>query len=140
MARAFVAVRRYSHGMTISPPLTPGDDAFNALANRLAGQLSSAFDYSLAEAENHIRDFYLDYQRSIPETRKVYAQRGVTTEPMTAKEVFWHEDSALVLEIGYRLAGGDIGGVEFLEWRKGCWDVFISGKRVPTPDLAVRDE
>jgi hypothetical protein len=121
--------------MTISPPLVPDDDGFNALANRLASQLSSAFGYPLPEAEKHIRDFYVDYQNSIPEQRKAFEKRGVSGEPMTAEQVFWHEDSALVLEIGYRLAGGDISGLKFLDWRKGCWDALKNGQRVPPPTI-----
>ena len=121
--------------MTISPPLFPDDDGFNLLANRFARELSSAFGYSLPEAERHIRDFYVDYQRSIPEQREAMKKRGFSVEPMTAEEVFGHEDSWLVLEIGYRLAGGDTRGVEFLEWRNGCWDALKNGQRVPSPNI-----
>ncbi len=121
--------------MTISPPLFPEDDGLNDLADRLATELSTAFGYSLPEAESHIRNFYLDYQRSIPEQREIMKKKGVSAEPMTAEEVFGHEDSWLVLEIGYRLAGGDVRGTKFLEWRNGCWDALKSGQRVPTPNI-----
>lgn len=119
--------------MTISPPLIPDHGPFNELANRFARELSSAFGYSLPEAEEHIRRFYIEYEKSIPERRRFLEEKGVKTEPMSAEEVFWHDDSALVLQIGYQLAGGDVSGVAFLDWRKRCWDALKRGERVPAP-------
>lgn len=119
--------------MAITPPLTQDDDELNELGNRFARELSSAFGYTLPEAEGHIRDFYLEYERSMPERRLSLQAKGVSTEPMTTADVFWHDGSALVLLIGYRLAGGNPNTLEFLDWRKDCWDALKSGQRVPKP-------
>lgn len=122
--------------MTITPPLIHDDEAFAKLSNRLAQQLSTAFGYSLPEAEDHVRDCYQEYEASIPDRRRSLREAGVTTElEWSARDHFWHEDSALVLHIGYRLAGGDPNGAAFLEWRKTCWDALRSGGRVPSPTL-----
>jgi hypothetical protein len=123
--------------MTISPPLIPGDDLFNRLADRLAATLSIAFGYSLEEGEGYVRDYYVEYDQSLPAMRDRLKSAGVETEfEWTAADHFWHEDSALVLFIGYRLAGGDPTGVDFLEWRKTCWDALKLGQRVPLPHIA----
>ena len=119
--------------MAITPPLTLDDDELNELGNRFARELSSAFGYPLPEAEKYIRDFYLEYEMSMPERRLFLREKGVKTEPMTTADVFWHDGSALVLLIGYRLAGGNPNSLEFLDWRKDCWDAFKSGRRVPQP-------
>jgi hypothetical protein len=123
--------------MTISPPISPDDDSLNQLANKLAGQLSSAFGYTLAEAETHIRDFYVEYDRThVPAAHAAMKEFGYTGDNVyTAADLFWHDDSALVLLIGYRLAGGDTNTLAFLDWRKGCWDALFSGQRVPAPPL-----
>jgi hypothetical protein len=68
--------------MTISPPLIPDHGPFNELANRLARELSTAFGYSLPE--EHIRRFYIEYEKSMPERRRFLREKGVKTEPMTA--------------------------------------------------------
>ncbi len=119
--------------MTITPPLSEDDQDLNDVANRFATELSSAFGYPLPEAEEHVRSFCLDYEASRPEARRVLLDNGVSTEPMTTAEVFFHDGSALVLEIGYRLAGGNPRSLEFLDWRKDCWDALKSGQRVPKP-------
>ena len=122
--------------MTITPPLVPGDEAFNRLADRLASTLSNAFGYSLREAENHIRDFYVEYDKSLPARRDRLKYAGVDREfEWSAVDLFWHEDRALVLYIGYRLAGGDPDSLEFLEWRKTCWDALKLGQKVPWPRI-----
>ncbi len=59
--------------MAISPPLIPGEDAFNAfntLADKLAAKLSSAFGYTPSEAEQYIRTFYDECESSEPQRRK----------------------------------------------------------------------
>lgn len=121
--------------MTISPPLIENDEAFNELANKLARLLSSAFGYSLAEAEQHIRDYYVWYDEiSVPAQREAMRKLGHNGEGVyTAFDLFWHDDTSLVLLIGYRLAGGDTGTLAFLDWRKGCWDALHSGRRAPPP-------
>jgi hypothetical protein len=131
--------------MTIAPPLAPDDDNLNETANVFARELSSAFGYPLPEAEEHVRDFYLEYERSMPERRRALAKAFVAhgldaekAEPMNTAEVFFHDGSALVLLIGYRLAGGDPNTLEFLDWRKGCWDALRNGQRVPTPRFYER--
>jgi hypothetical protein len=125
--------------MTITPELVFGDDVFNELANRLARELSSAFGYTLAEAEKHIADFYAEFEASIPERSLALREMGSDGElhAWTALELFFHEDSALVLMIGYRLAGGDIDRLEFLSWRRICWEPLRNGQRVPSPNLSV---
>lgn len=120
--------------MAITPPLIPNDDDFNELANRLAAKLSSAFGYSLPDAEEHIRNFYIEYEQSAPQRRKVLKDKGVQEDlAWSAAELFWHDDVALVLLIGYRLAGGNTNTLEFLDWRTACWDALKSDQRVPDP-------
>lgn len=119
--------------MAIAPPLTTDDHELNELGNRFARELSSAFGYPLREAEEHIRDFYLEYEKSMPERRRFLQEKGVKTEPMTTADVFWHDGSALVLLIGYRLAGGNPNSLEFLDWREACWEPLKNGQRVPEP-------
>jgi hypothetical protein len=123
--------------VTITPPLVPGDESFNCLADRLAASLSTAFGYSLEEAEGHIRDYYLEYEQSLPARRDAFKKAGVAKAfDWTAADLFRHDDIALVLFIGYRLAGGDPHSVEFLDWRKTCWDALKAGQRVPSPRTA----
>jgi hypothetical protein len=120
--------------MTISPPLIPGDEEFNRLADQLAATLSAAFGYSLQEAERHIRNYYVEYERSLPAMRDQLRRAGVKRQyEWSAADHFWHEGEALVLLVGYRLAGGDPESSVFLEWRKGCWDALKHGRRVPSP-------
>lgn len=122
--------------MIITPPLVPGDEPFNRLADRLASTLSIAFGCSLQEAENHIRDFYVEYDKSLPARRDRLKYAGVDREfEWSAVDLFWHEDRALVLYIGYRLADGDPDSLEFLEWRKTCWDALKLGQKVPWPRI-----
>jgi hypothetical protein len=78
---------RYCGAMAITPPLSD-HEPFNQLANRLASQLSSAFGYTLPEAEEHIRNFYVDYERSMPERRRYLKESGVQLEPLTTEDVF----------------------------------------------------
>jgi hypothetical protein len=122
--------------MTISPPLVPDDEQFNKLANRLARELSTAFGYSLEESETHIRNFFNEYEKSIPERARSLREAGVTREfDWTTVDLFFHEDSALVLYIGYQLAGGDPTSLKYLDWRKNCWDPLKLGERVPLPQI-----
>lgn len=122
--------------MTITPPLIPGDDHFNALANRLAATLSTAFGYSMPEAEEHIRNFYEAYEKAAPERRALLQKNGINeTLEWSAADLFWHDDVALVLRIGYGLAGGDVNSVAFLDWRKTCWEALRNGQRVPAPGV-----
>ncbi|MFT3722960.1 MAG: hypothetical protein QM773_05170 [Hyphomonadaceae bacterium] len=122
--------------MTISPPLIADHEPFNALANRFARELSTSFGYSLSEAEEHIRNYYFEYEASIPEmNRRLKEVHGIEPTEWSAELHFWHEGSAIVLLVGYRLAGGDPGSLKFLDWRKNCWDALNSGQRVPPPML-----
>jgi hypothetical protein len=122
--------------MAITPPLDPNDDDLNWLANDLATKLASAFGYPLPQAEEHIRKYYLEYERAAPLRRQVLRDHGAPEErAWTAKEVFGHDYSSLVLEIGYRLAGGDVRSEEFFEWRKTCWDALKNDQRVPPPRI-----
>jgi hypothetical protein len=122
--------------MTITPPLVPGDEEFNRLADSLASTLSNAFGYSLQDAEKHIRDYYVEYDRSVPAMRDRLKKAGVEREyEWSAADHFWHEGPALVLYIGYRLAGGDPNSLDFLEWRKTCWDALKLGQKVPWPRI-----
>jgi hypothetical protein len=122
--------------MTISPPLVADDEQFNKLANRLARELSSAFGYSLEEAETRIRDFFNAYEESIPARARYLRELGVSKElDWTTVDYFFHEDSAIVLHIGYQLAGGDPTSLKFLDWRKDCWDPLKLGERVPLPPI-----
>jgi hypothetical protein len=124
--------------MAINPPLIPGDEEFNHLADQLAATLSAAFGYSLQEAELHIRSYFIEYERSLPARRDQLRRLGVPAElEWSVADHFWHEGKALVLLIGYRLAGGDPAGSAFLEWRKGCWDALRSGGRVPSPPMGA---
>jgi hypothetical protein len=108
--------------MAINPPLIPGDEDFNHLADRLAATLSVAFGYSLQEAELHIRNYFVEYERrEIP--------------GWSAADHFFHDGVAVVLLIGYTLAGGDPTSLAFLEWRKSCWDALRHGRRVPSPPI-----
>lgn len=109
---------------------------FNELADRLARQLASAFGYPLAEAEQHIVEFYRRYEEWTPVQAQNLKEKGINPEwAWTAKDYFWHEDSALVLELGYELAGGKPHSLAFSDWRKGCWDALRNGQRVPLPDF-----
>lgn len=121
--------------MTITPPLAPEDDYhFNKLANEFAEQLAASFGYTLQDAEEHVRAFFTEYENSIPARRSSLKAMGVELEPdYSAIDYFSHEGNAVVLYLGYRLAGGNPEGIEFLDWRKNCWDALRRGERIPLP-------
>lgn len=96
---------------------------FDRLVNRLARELSTGFGYSLEKAEQHLSDFFYAYEANRP-------------QGWTAADYFWHDDSAVVLRLGYELLGGDSHGIAFLDWRKACWDPLKNGERVPMPTFA----
>ena len=106
--------------MTLSLPLDEENEYFERLANRLAHELSTGFGYSLDEAEKHLSDFYEAYDKERP-------------GGWTAADYFWHDDSAVVLRLGYELVGGNPSSLVFLEWRKECWKPLRNGERVPDP-------
>ena len=109
--------------MTLSLPYDEENtEHFDRLVNRLARELSTGFGYSLEEAEKHLSDFYEAYDKNPP-------------EGWTAADYFWHDDSAVVLRIGYELAGGKSSSLAFLDWRKECWEPLRKGERVPDPPL-----
>jgi hypothetical protein len=87
--------------MAISPPLIPGEDAFNAfnaLADKLAAKLSSAFGYTPSEAEQYIRTFYDECESSEPQRRKQLRDSDVSEHGA------WADDHAR-----FRAAeGGDV--------------------------------
>lgn len=106
--------------MTLSLPLDEENEYFDRLANRLARELSTGFGYSIEDAERHLTDFYLAYDKMRP-------------GGWTAYDYFNHDDSAVVLRLGYELAGGDSSSLAFFDWRKACWEPLRSGERVPVP-------
>jgi hypothetical protein len=106
--------------MTLSLPLDEENEYFDQLANRLARELATGFGYSLEEAEKHLSEFYLAYDKKRP-------------GGWTAADYFNHDDSAVVLRLGYELAGGNSSSLEFIDWRKGCWEPLRNGERVPAP-------
>lgn len=49
--------------MTLSLPLDEESGYFDKLANGLSRELSTGFSYSLEDAEKHLTDFYLAYDK-----------------------------------------------------------------------------
>lgn len=118
--------------MTITPPLVPHDRFFNRLANRMARELWKGFGYPLREAEQHIWNYFHEYEQALPFRRRKYWREDRSGFDWTARLLFFHDESALVLDIGYSLAGG-AGGLDFLDWRSGCWEALWNGRRIPLP-------
>jgi len=106
--------------MTINPPLNPADPDFNSFADKIAATLSKAFGHTLSDAESYVRAFY--------EFRQSRDFGG-----WSAEDYFFHESFAIVLEIEWYRVIGEAWDIDYLDWRKICWDPLSAGARVPPP-------